>query len=260
MIHIEAAARSHPGSVRENNEDNFFMCGVYMRADERNAGGLYKGIYEHKRQLYAICDGMGGLEQGEEASLMTVSAMDRLMPLGRRGFHNGIRTYIDEISAALLSPYGGPPSTGCTLSAVHLDGARATTVNLGDSRVYYKNGTLPLVQVTEDHSQAVWYQKHGVLTPQEAETHPSRNTLRRYVGAPDQEGRTPDIAKAIRVKQGDTFLICSDGLSNMMSANEMDSEMAKAQLSCSDICRTLVSLALKRGADDNVTALMIRVC
>jgi len=259
MPRIEVAARSHPGKIRKNNEDNFFMCGVYMRADERNAGGLYKGIYEEKRQLYAVCDGMGGLDKGEMASLMTVSAMDRLLPLGCRKLPKGIRTYINEISAALQSPYGVAPSAGCTLSAVYLDGVRATTVNLGDSRVYYKNGTLPLAQVTEDHSQAVWYQNQGVLTPQEAETHPSRNTLRRYVGAPDQEGRTPDISKAIRMKQGDAFLLCSDGLSNMITVSEMDAEISK-ESGCSDICRTLVSLALKRGADDNVTALMIRIC
>jgi len=201
---------------------------------------------------------MGGLDKGEMASQMTVSAMNRLLPLGCRGLPGGIRAFIDEISAALQSPYGEAFSAGCTLTAVYFDDTRVMIVNLGDSRVYFKNRTLPLAQVTEDHSQAVWYMKHGVLTPEEAETHRSRNTLRRFVGAPDQEGRMPDVSKAMRVKRGDAFLLCSDGLSNMMTVSEMDAEISK-EAGCAVICRELVSLALNRGADDNVTALMIRI-
>ncbi|MCL2151804.1 MAG: protein phosphatase 2C domain-containing protein [Oscillospiraceae bacterium] len=259
MPRIEAAVRSHPGYIRENNEDNFYMRGVYMRAEERNVGGLFKGVYEDKRQMYAVCDGMGGLDQGELASLLAVSNMDRLLDTGFRAIPNALRKYIDEISSDLQYQCSGAHSSGCTLAAVYLDGALAVTANLGDSRVYFKRGAIPLVQVTEDHSQAVWYLKQGILTPQEAETHRSRNTLRRYVGAHSQEGRTPDISKATRIKRGDVFLICSDGLSNMMSASEMDGEISKGQ-GCADICRALTALALKRGADDNITVMTLRIC
>ena len=234
------------------------MCGIYMSAGERNTGGLYKGIYEDKRQLYAVCDGMGGLDQGERASLLTVSGMNRLVPLGLRKIPDGLQALVNEISAALQSPYGGAGFAGSTLAAVYIDGTRAITANLGDSRVYFKRGTFPLSQVTEDHSQAMWYLKHGILAPEEAETHQSRNILRRHIGAPDEEGKTPQLSKAIRVKPGDAFLLCSDGLSNMMTLQEMDAEISKDQ-NCSDTCRNLVTLALKRDADDNVTALLIRI-
>jgi len=255
---VEAAARSHPGCVRENNEDNFFMRGIYMRANERNTGGLYKGTYTEKTQLYAVCDGMGGMDQGERASLQTVSGMDTLMSCSLRSFPKKLKAYIDRVTNQLLTPIGGSISAGCTLTAVYLAGSRAIVANLGDSRVYFKRVAQPLAQITEDHSQAVWYQKQGILTPEEAETHFSRNTLRRYVGAPNQEGRTPDFLKPVKINSGDAFLLCSDGLSNMMTISEMDAELSTKK-SCSDICRSLVSLAIKRGGDDNITALMIRV-
>lgn len=234
------------------------MHGVYMRAEERNAGGLYKADSNDKCQLYAVCDGMGGMDRGEAASLMAVSNIVGLSPLGTRRFTDGLRSYIDKTSDKLLYSGKGSGSAGCTLAAVYLDGSGAMTANLGDSRVYLKRKALPLALVTEDHSQAVWYMKQGVLTAEEAETHPSRNTLRRYIGAPDAEGRTPDVAGPARIKRGDTFLICSDGLSNMLNATEIDAEIS-TEKSCADICRQIVTLALGRGGDDNITAMLIRV-
>ena len=258
MARIEAAARSHPGHVRENNEDNFFMNGIFMSAGERNAGGLYKAACDDKHQLYAVCDGMGGLDQGEKASLMTVSSLKRLLSVGFRSLQKDLQEYIDEISAALYSTSGEAHSAGSTLTIVYITGNRFVTANLGDSRVYFKRRTLPLSLITEDHSQAMWYLSHGILTPEEAEAHESRNILRRYIGAPVQEGKKPDISRATRMKQGDVLLLCSDGLSNMLSSFEMNAEISDDK-SCSDICRTLVTLALNRGADDNITALMLRV-
>lgn len=257
-MRVDAAARSHPGHMRGNNEDNFFLCGVFMRAEERNAGGLFKGMHDDKRQLYAVCDGMGGMDNGETASLMAVSNMGRLLPAGFRGLAAAMQSYINETSDALQSPPEGHGYAGCTLAAVYLHGSRAVVANLGDSRVYFKRASLPLTQVTEDHSQAMWFVKQGILTPEEAETHQSRNTLRRYIGAPDPDGRTPYVSKAMRVKRGDAFLLCSDGLSNMLTLSEMDNEVSKAT-PCADICRALVSQALKRPADDNITALVLRV-
>jgi len=259
MARIEVAARSHPGLIRENNEDNFFMCGVSMRADECNSGGLFKAINENTHQLYAVCDGMGGLDQGEKASLLTVSDFDRLLPLGLRALPNELQRYINEISASLQSSSGGATSAGCTMTLIYMKNDRFITANIGDSRIYLKRKTLPLSLLTEDHSQAVWYMHHGILTPEEAETHESRNTLRRYIGAPDQEGKRPDISKVAHMKRDDIFLLCTDGLSNMLSVSDLNAELSTDK-SCADICRSLVTLALNHGADDNITALVLRVC
>ena len=259
MPRVEAAARSHTGKVRENNEDNFFLNGVFMREQDRGAGGLFKGSYEDKRQLYAVCDGMGGMDSGEAASLLTVSRLHTLLPAGLRGLPQNLRAFIDETSAALQPTTEGARLAGCTLAMVYLDGARVSVAHLGDSRVYFKRDALALTQVTEDHSQAMWYARQGILSPEEAEFHKSRNKLRRFIGAPVPEGRAPDITAPMRFKRGDVFLICSDGLSNMMSEYEMDAEIASGK-SCSDACRSLVTLALARGGTDNVTALMVKIC
>ena len=258
MPRIEAAVRSHPGMIRKNNEDNFFLNGVFMRAGESRVDSLYKITCKDKRQLYAVCDGMGGMNSGEKASLLAVTGLDKLLSAGVRRLPLLLQESIDIISGMLLSPSDGGAPSGCTLAAVYFDGSMTRVAHLGDSRVYFKRGNLALTQVTEDHSQAVWYSKQGVLSPEEAEIHPSRNVLCKYIGAPDQNGRTPDISDAMRSKRGDIFLICSDGLSNMMSVFEMDIEISSRRRSA-DICQSLVSLALERGGEDNITALLIQL-
>ena len=257
MPRIEAAARSHPGRVRENNEDNFYLNGVFMRAHERNAGGLYKNRSEDKRQVYAVCDGMGGMENGETASLMAVTGLSRLRDCGSRGLQKNLSAYVNEISDALLSLPGTDQTAGCTLALVHIDGAYARVGHIGDSRVYFKSTGATLAPATIDHSQAEWYAQKGVLTVQEAEVHRSRNILRRFIGAPVPEGREVDVSDRRRISGGDVYLICSDGLSNLVSLQEMDAETS-AQRSCSDACKALVAMALERGGDDNITVVMIR--
>jgi len=169
-----------------------------------------------------------------------------------------LSVYIEETSNSLYSLDKEGRHAGSTLALIYIDGANVRVAHLGDSRVYFKRGVLPLTQVTSDHSQAEWYTEQGVLTPEQAKTHPSRNVLRRYIGAPVQEGREPDVMDAMRLKRGDVFLLCSDGLSNMITLPEMEREITQAR-SCADICRALVTLALERGGDDNITAMTVRI-
>jgi len=257
MPYIETAVRSHPGIIRRNNEDNYYLNGVYMHIGEGNTDSLCDKKCYDKHQLYAVCDGMGGMNNGDAASLLVVTRLAELLHAGIRGLPRLLQESINDMCAALQSLCDDGNPAGCTLAMVYIDGSRICVANLGDSRVYFKRGKLNLTQVTEDHSQAIWLTKQGVLTTEEAETHPSRNVLYRFIGAKSQEGSTPDISDAMRLRRGDIFLLCSDGLSNLIDAYEMDAEIIKGQ-SNADICRSLVDLALVRGGEDNITALMIR--
>ena len=257
MPRIESAVRSHLGRARENNEDNFCLNGVYMREDQRNTGGLYKAANNDKRQLYAVCDGMGGLSKGEEASLQAVIALGALLTAGSKKFPEKLQAYIDEVSASMQALSDGGRTPGSTLALVYFDDPRVRIAHLGDSRVYFKRGVSPLAQMTVDHSQAEWYLQQGVITSEEADVHPSRNILRRYLGAPVLEGRAPDVLPAMRVRPGDVFVLCSDGLSNMVGANEIDAEVSKG-LSCAEVCKALTNLALDRNGGDNITVMMLK--
>jgi protein phosphatase len=258
VLKVEAAVRSHLGCVRRNNEDNFYLNGVYMLPEQRDAGGLFKVFCEDKRQLYAICDGMGGMNKGEEASLRAVSNLGELAGSGRRGFAAALQAYINSVSGLLGSLYGQEGSAGCTLASVYFDGPNARTAHLGDSRIYFKRSPSELIQLTSDHSQAEWYVRQGILSRDEAAVHPSRNTLRRYLGAPVPEGREPDISDTVKVKGGDIFLLCSDGLSDLVNTHEIDGEISKGQ-NCPEVCKSLTSLAIARGGNDNITVMMLRV-
>ena len=258
MSHVEAAVISHPGILRENNEDNFFLNGIYKQAETGNDSSLFKSDCHDKRQLYAVCDGIGGMNNGEVAAQLVASHLAVFLSAGIRDFPRYMQEYIDKMSNTLQSPDNGCSPAGCTLAIVYLDGSRIRVAHLGDSRVYFKRGNLVLTQVTEDHSQAAWFATQGILTPEQAEIHPSRNVLRRYIGAPNQCERTTDISGAMRLRRGDVFLICSDGLSNMVDVLEMDAEVLQWQNSA-DVCRSLVTLALTRGGKDNITVLMTRI-
>jgi len=257
MPRVEAAVRSHRGRVRAHNEDNFYLNGLFAQIDQNNEGGLFKADCSNKTQIYAVCDGMGGLSSGDMASMIAVSRIVSLMPAGARRLTEYLNAYIEATSDTLMSLCEDGRQAGCTLALIYVDGSNVRVAHLGDSRVYFKRGALPLTQVTLDHSQAEWYVSQGVMTPEQANIHPSRNILRRYIGAPVREGREPDVLDSMRLKRGDVFLLCSDGLSNMISSMEMEREMIKTR-SCADICRILVTLALERGGDDNITAMIVR--
>lgn len=257
MPRIEAAVRTHRGKVREHNEDNYYLNGIFAQIEQNNEGGLFKSESSDKTQIYAVCDGMGGLSSGDMASMIAASRIGALLPAGARKLTEYLNAYIEGTSDSLMALCEGGRQAGCTLAMIYIDGSNVRVAHLGDSRVYFKRRALPLTQVTLDHSQAEWYASQGVLTPEQAKTHPSRNILRRYIGAPVREGREPDVLDSMRLKRGDVFLLCSDGLSNMITSSEMENEMAQPR-SCADICKALVLRALERGGDDNITAMIVR--
>ena len=121
----------------------------------------------------------------------------------------------------------------------------------GDSRIYlYREGQLR--QLTRDHSQVEQLKSLGVLTDEEARHHPAQHMITRAVGATDQLELDDD---AIEVADGDVFLLCSDGLSNELSDDEIGSVLSSTERATA--CEELVELALARGGRDNITAVVV---
>jgi len=260
MPNIEAAVRTHIGTIRANNEDNFYLNGVTMRIDQLNAGGLFQANSADKLQLYAVCDGMGGLGCGEQASTLAAKNLDAVKPIGMRKFPKRLVQYIAETGREICALQEGGKLAGTTLAMTYFSKNKVRVANIGDSRVYFKRLSNQLTLVTKDHTQAQWFVEQGMITSEQAETHSSRNALRRFIGTPEsmEIDNSPYVLDAMRIKVGDMFLICSDGLSEAIGIDEMDNTLSYER-SCSDISKTLVTLAIKNKAKDNVTAMVLKV-
>ena len=142
---------------------------------------------------------------------------------------------------------------GTTLVAVMVRGRKATVVNVGDSRAYHV-GKSGIRQVTKDHSLVQMMVDRGELTPEVAKSYPGKNFITRAIGT--ETTVLCDIFH-LDVGKGDYLLLCSDGLSNVVSEQELLYEVIHGGEACT-CCRRLLEIALHRGAPDNVTAVLIQ--
>jgi len=254
---ITAAACCDKGRVRLNNEDSFYLDGLFMPKQKMNEGGLFAAEGSGARQLYAVCDGMGGHELGEEASFIAVSMLEALRGALAAGedFQTAVGDYIARANEAVLS-LGDRRGAGTTLALLYLYGSAAYIAHMGDSRAYHlRNGAL--TRLTEDHSEVQRLINLGILAPDEARLHPGRHALTLFLGYPagaEYSFRAPAAKQTL--KQGDTLLLCSDGLTDMLEDDTIASLLCGAP---AHAARALVDAALAAGGRDNVTALVVRV-
>lgn len=235
-LSLHFAAGSHKGMIREGNEDSGY------------AGP----------RLLAIADGMGGAAAGEVASSEAISTIvsldddvpgsDLLTSLGSavQRANEQLRTLVQEDPQL--------EGMGTTLTALLWTGQRLGMVHVGDSRAYLLREDV-LTQITQDHT---WVQRlvdEGRITEEEATTHPQRSLLMRALGSGDHV--EPDLS--IReVRAGDRYLICSDGLSGVVSHQTMEEALAGYQ-EPEDAVQALIELALRGGGPDNITVIVADV-
>jgi protein phosphatase len=231
-FHWTSAALTDVGRVRSRNED---AC----RA-------------QPQRGLWAVADGMGGHAFGDVASRTVVEALDRLPPpssLAR--FIDAARDAIVQVNGTLRAEARTRhvPVMGSTVVALLACGTEAACLWAGDSRIYlYRSGRLQ--QLTRDHSQAAALQARGFDAAAAAV---GANMITRAVGASD----TLDVeVTTLPARDGDIFLLCSDGLSNPVSEQDIRETLACGD--CAHAAQTLVGLALANGGRDNVTVVVVR--
>ncbi|WBL18858.1 protein phosphatase 2C domain-containing protein [Citricoccus sp. NR2] len=217
--------------------------------------------------LFAVADGMGGHDAGEVASSSCVQALREMrqdMIAADPPQHmdlEALRSMIGSANTSVLVAGQGRAGTTLTMLAGirHDDpaGEHALAVaNIGDSRAYwYQAAADQMVQITEDHSAVQELVNRGIITAEEARTHPDRNVITRAVGT------SPHIAAdvaVLRPEPGDRFLLCSDGLTNEVS----DDDLAWAISSGDDldaIAHDLVDQANEAGGRDNITVIIVEI-
>lgn len=225
------------GKVRKHNEDSML--------DKPEIG------------LWVVADGMGGHEAGDVASQMIVSSLGKI--------HEGITLdrYIDDIEERILKvneclitkarESEKNITIGSTVVGMLAYDKFCTFFWAGDSRLYrLRDGSLR--QLTTDHSQVEVYIEQGLISRQQAATHPHGNMITRAVGAAEDLYIDFDIQE---MQSGDRYMLCSDGLTKHLEDIEFEEMLSEG--SVEEACKELTALTLERGAGDNVTTIVIDV-
>jgi protein phosphatase len=226
---VTAAVSTDVGLVREGNEDSYLT-------DE---------------PLFAVADGMGGHRGGEVASQLAVETLEKLFKKRIGELPDQVqeanrvvfeRSVVDEKVAGM----------GTTLTAALVEGDRVRLAHVGDSRAYLlRDGDLRLL--TEDHTLVHRMVTEGEISKEEAETHPQRSVLTRALGVDTAVDVDDDT---VQVRPGDRLLLCTDGLTSMVSEQAVE-EVLRAVPDPQEAAQRLVQLANEGGGTDNTTVVVL---
>jgi serine/threonine protein phosphatase PrpC len=233
QAHLQSAARSHVGHVRELNED---AC--LARPD---------------LGIWAVADGMGGHDSGDYASALIVRELGRVRrPTSARELLHDVDQTLARCNRALLERARDGELSGSTIVALLVFEGNYAAIWAGDSRLYrLRHGRLE--QLTRDHSYVQELVDSGKLTPQQARAHPLANRITRAIGA-DIELRL-DVVDG-RLEPEDRFLLCSDGLTGMVGNEAIAAIIADTDPEAA--ADRLIEAALAAGGSDNVTTIVVR--
>jgi protein phosphatase len=265
-VRLDIAAWTTTGMVRTGNEDAFaYLHGAEARQDD---------LYEYAMVL--LCDGMGGYEAGEVAAAMTISAMRSYLlqqpmfaalsgkeppalPTEPKAYQEVVQAALKhanrEVYTASRVPGKGRRGMGCTAECVYIDAKNVIVGHVGDSRTYHLHKGR-LVQLTRDQTLVNRLVELGQLSAAEAENHPRKNELQQAIGG------QPDVVPGTyhgRLQRGDWVLVCSDGLTNHITNQELEKMLTReASGSAEEAARRLLNLVNLRGATDNATIVVVR--
>src|ERR1043166_5642140 len=270
-MQVELHAKTDIGRVRRGNEDNFLLLDlsvprVWCGSDgAENPDDMNEFPLGESGLVLVVSDGMGGALAGDVASRMAIEAVrDTLM--GNNADGNGCApdsSLVDCLKHATMQAnrnihYKSLEDSRCsgmgaTLTGAAVKGDKLDLIQVGDSRGYVMRGQ-QIRLATKDQSLATQLVEVGKISEEEAETHMFRNVILQALGA--QNELTPATAR-IQLRDGDTLLLCSDGLSGKLRNEDIRQIVADAE-DLSAACSALVAEANNRGGEDNITVVLAR--
>ena len=259
---VDSYGLSDVGLVRTNNEDSFLIASPTSNFANQNPAEL-NGIIPQNGTMFIVADGMGGAQAGEVASRLAVDtvarkfllALDNKEPLDQQTLISTLTGAIQEANELIFQQ--GQKNTelngmGTTLTAATVLGGTILFAQLGDSRAYLaRKGVIS--QMTKDQSLVAQMVASGSLTPEEAKTHPKRNVILQALGIQSQVEVAITLAE---LRRGDQIVLCSDGLSGKVDAEEIKEFLEKFEPKAA--CQGLVRMARERGGEDNITVIVAR--
>jgi len=235
MSVIASSASTDTGRRRRRNEDAF-VC---------------------EPPLFAVADGMGGAQAGEVASRLAADSV-REAKLGDLPSPEQTVDIIREANRRVYAYSSENASTrgmGTTMTVALVEGSVVTIGHVGDSRAYLLRED-QLTQLTQDHSLVAELVRSGRLSPKEAESHPRRSVITRALGT---ESDVEVDVFSIRAQSGDLFLLCSDGLTSMVSDEEIAKLLVAARADLDSAGEKLVAAANQAGGEDNITVVLFEL-
>ena len=230
---MAATLRTDIGKLRRQNEDAAW--------------------FDEDRAVFAVADGMGGHLAGEVASRMAIEAVQRMARENERPGIAALREAVacaHETILAHAQDHIECAGMGTTLSVLWLGENYAYIAHVGDSRIYrLREGSL--TQITQDHSLVEELVRAGLITREQARTHPRRNIITRALGTHGEN--EPDML-VTDVQDGDVFLLCTDGLTGMVPDDEIERTLRDCGIEAA--ADRLLALALDAGGRDNVTLIL----
>lgn len=256
---IKVSVSTSVGCVRERNEDNFYADEFGMRLDEEEA---FTGELElNCRRIFAVCDGMGGEEFGNEASEISAGVIefykDRIREAQPESLHSIVNAYSinanNEIWEMVRRKQGY--QSGSTMAMAIVDEDNVNVFNIGDSRVYfYYYKEKKLKQITEDQTLAMKRLKEKIYTEEQAKNSPDCHRITNFLGI-DEFGMGPEAVHTGTFPSDPMMiLICSDGLTDMLCDEEIADILSERMENHAD---ALVDRALENGGVDNVTCVVV---
>ncbi len=259
MIKLYVAAKTDPGKVRTNNEDSFVVADL-NRDDKVDAAEPKEFDVKERGTLLAVSDGMGGEAAGEVASALVVETLRHVLSSTaptdeptNSTIAKVVETAVTKANDAVFKEAKSPDKKGmgATLTAVYIHGDTAYIAEVGDSRAYLVRGRR-VRQMTKDQSFVQLLVDSGALTPEDAENYPHKNLILQAMG---QKEKVKVALGKLALRRSDRLLICSDGLSNKVTPEEIkETLLSGAELDI--MCKKLIDLANERGGDDNITVVV----
>ena len=247
-IYFEFGNGTDVGCVRKKNEDSFVL---YKAADQKQ--------FRRRGHLVLVCDGMGGARGGSTASTMAVEAVGRGYYTSRSDDpRTAITQAIKEANTRINQRSRSEEALagmGTTVVAAILLPEQAYVAHVGDSRCYLIRNK-EISQITEDHTMVQKMVRQGLISEEQAKTHPESHVLHRSVGVA-AEVEIDLTMEPIKLQPGDIFVLCSDGLSGPV----LDDEIRQIAVAnpAQHAAEKLIDLAKERGGPDNITAQIVRV-
>lgn len=275
MFTVEIHAASHIGRVRKGNEDNYLLLNISREKAWTSTQEDGEFVIESQKfeiddngVVMAVSDGMGGALAGEVASTMAVETVseklldedtnETLTP-EEHNHHLINRLYNATVFANYLIHQQGRTDPqfqgmGATFTGIGVTPAAADIIQVGDSRAYLIRNQ-KIYQVTKDQSLVQQLIDAQQISPEDAETHTLKNVILQALGA---QNEIYPVSARVQPCRDDVFLLCSDGLSNKVSAAEMQQIVIDRFDSLENACADLVALANENGGEDNITVVLAK--
>jgi PPM family protein phosphatase len=239
-LHIECGVRSDPGKIRTSNEDSF--------------------IANLKRSIFLVADGMGGHAAGEIASQIAASTVEEILSDSESEFtaEQLLQFAVQKANTSVYETQRVRPECrgmGSTLTALLFRDTQYHIAQVGDSRAYMLRDET-LNQLTQDHSLVWPLYKNAIISKEDISRHPQKNLITRSIGTQPQVEADLQMGDALA---GDVYLLCSDGLTDVLSDQEILRLLTGKNRNPQELSELLVNAANNGGGPDNITAVVVRL-